>query len=110
MGSSSTGGNGYNPRRERATHPTGQLTGGSERFSYSSSPFDFEEMLESLRELFEHDRQVASQPDSSRCGICYLYFPLSELHYRDEGFYVCPECEQALGKQSVQILRKQQKL
>lgn len=96
----------------RASNPTGALpvvsTGRS--FSSSTSGFDFEAMLVALHELFEQDRQIASQPDARRCGICYLYFPVSELHYReDEGLYVCQNCEGALGKQHIPMLRRQQK-
>jgi hypothetical protein len=76
----------------------------------SSAAFDFEQMVQSLHELFEHDRQIASQPNSTRCGICYLHFPLSELQYRDEGFYICSGCSQTLGHQDVPMLHKQQKL
>ncbi len=75
-----------------------------------SNPFDFEQMLLSLHELFEQDRQIASQPDTTRCGVCYLFFPVSELHYRDEGLYMCQRCERTLGKQMMPVLRKQQKL
>ncbi len=75
-----------------------------------SGSHDFDDLLLSLRELFEHDRQVASQSDATRCGICYLHFPVSELIYREEGFYVCPHCAQSLGNQHVPMLRKQQKL
>lgn len=76
----------------------------------TSGPFDFEAMIVSLHDLFERDRQVASQPDSARCGICYLYFPLSELIYREgEGFYVCANCERQLGRQQMPMLRRQQK-
>ena len=72
--------------------------------------FDFEEMLASLRELFANDRQLASQSDSKRCGICYLYFNANELHYREEeGFYVCFNCERTLGKQTLFMIRRQQK-
>jgi hypothetical protein len=67
-------------------------------------------MLISLHELFEQDRQVASQSDATRCGICYLHFSVSKLHYRDqEGFYVCDGCERSLGKQTISMLRQQQK-
>lgn len=76
----------------------------------ASGSFDFEAMIASLHELFEQDRQVASQPDAARCGICYLYFPPDELHYREEeGFYICPGCERQLGKQQMPMLRRQQK-
>ncbi len=106
---SSNSGSFANRRDVRANNPTGALpvisgTGGR---SYSGS-FDFDAMIASLKELFEHDRQVASQPDATRCGICYLHFQVNELRYRDEGFYICPSCERALGKQSLPMLRKQQ--
>ena len=80
---------------ERPTHPGG---------------FDFEQMVLSLKDLFEEDRQIASQSDATRCGICYLHFRINELHYRDEGFYVCSNCEQQLGSQRLTVLRKQQKM
>ncbi len=102
----------------RASNVTGALpvvsagsTGstGSEERSYSGS-FDFEAMLISLHEIFEHDRQVASQQDARRCGICYLHFLVGELHYRgEEGFYVCGGCERAAGKYRIPMLRRQQK-
>jgi hypothetical protein len=76
----------------------------------SSAAFDFEQMVQSLHELFERDRQIASQPNATRCGICYLHFPLSELQYRNEGFYICSGCSQTLGRQAVPMLHKQQKL
>ena len=97
-------------RREiRASNPTGALPIIETGRSHTGS-IDFEEMLISLHQLFERDRQVASQPDATRCGICYLHFSVNELHYRDEGFYFCQGCERALGKQQVSMLRKQQKL
>lgn len=72
--------------------------------------FDFDEMIASLRELFAQDRQIASLPDSKRCGICYLHFTPNELRYREEeGFYICPTCERLLGKHSLPMLRQQQK-
>lgn len=77
--------------------------------SYNSSSFDFESMLTSLRELFEQDRQVASQGDSTRCGLCYLFFKVSDLTYREDGYYICSNCEQNLGPQNLPMLRKQQK-
>lgn len=77
--------------------------------SYAGA-FDFEEMIASLRELFARDRQIASQQDNKRCGICYLYFTANELVYREEeGFYVCSGCERALGKQTLHMIRRQQK-
>lgn len=106
--------NGHNFRRERTGHLTGQLSSPAsltpEKGYYSGQSFDFEQMIQSLRELFEHDRQVASQPDATRCGVCYLHFSVDELRYREEGFYVCQACEQTLGKHPVPMLRKQQKL
>ncbi len=72
--------------------------------------FDFEGMIVALRELFALDRQVASQSECARCGVCYLHFMLSELRYRDEeGFYVCHGCERVLGKQRMPMVRRQQK-
>ncbi len=102
-----------NRREVRASNATGALpvikTPGIERSA--NAGFDFEQMIESLHELFEHDRQIASQPDSTRCGICYLHFQVSELFYRDEeGFYVCQNCEQTLGRQTLLMVRQQQKL
>lgn len=100
-------------RREvRANNMTGALPslGPVEIERSHPGTFNFEQMLQSLHEQFAHDRQVASQPDSTRCGICYLHFPVNELHYRDEGFYACYGCERALGKQTLPMVRKQQKI
>jgi hypothetical protein len=97
----------------RASNSTGVLPSlgiSSTERRIPSGAFDFEQMVQSLHELFERDRQVASQPNSTRCGICYLHFPLSELLYRDEGFYACSGCSQILGHQDVPMLHKQQKL
>jgi hypothetical protein len=104
--------NSFASRREiRANNTTGDLpvlgSLGLERTQVGS--FDFNQMIESLHDLFEHDRQIASRPDSTRCGVCYLHFPLTELHYRDEGFYVCPGCAHSLGNHRVSMLRKQQR-
>ena len=111
----SNNGSGYVSRREmRASNVTGALpvlsptTTDAEHVHSSSSEFD--QFIQSLRELFEHDRQMASQQDSTRCGICYLYFSVSDLTYREEGYYVCPACEHALGRQYITMLRKQQKM
>lgn len=103
-------GNSFVSRREiRANNATGAMAPVPSGRSYGSS-FDFESMILSLRELFEHDRQVSSQSDMSRCGICYLHFFKSDLHYREEeGFYVCQGCERALGKQALPMIRRQQK-
>ena len=67
-------------------------------------------LIDSLREVFTLDRTLASQGSSSRCGICYLHFPLAELVYREaEGFYVCQSCGQALGVARVNMVRRQQR-
>ena len=97
----------------RANNSTGVLPSlgiSSAERRITSGAFDFEQMVQSLHDLFEHDRQIASQPYATRCGICYLHFPLSELQYRDEGFYTCSGCSQTLGHQDVPMLHKQQKL
>ena len=66
-------------------------------------------LIDSLHELFERDRAVASQGGTARCGICYLHFRLSDLHYREEeGFYVCTNCARALGHGRVMMVRRQQ--
>src|SRR5438046_5980544 len=62
--------NAFVSRREmRANNVTGALPAlgltGLER-QYGST-FDFEGLLQSLHDLFEHDRQIASQPDATRC-------------------------------------------
>ena len=103
-------GNSFISRREmRASNATGALPAINTGRTYAGS-FDFEALISSLRDLFAQDRQVASQQDSTRCGICYLHFTVSELHYREEeGFYVCPNCERALGKQKLPMVRRQQK-
>jgi hypothetical protein len=98
-----------NRREMRVNNNTGSMPAISTGRNYSGA-FDFEAMIVSLHELFEHDRQVASQPDAVRCGICYLYFPVGELRYRDEeGLYVCSNCERQLGKHQLPMLRKQKK-
>jgi hypothetical protein len=68
-------------------------------------------LIDALHELFTQDRAVATQGGSSRCGLCYLHFPIAELVYREsEGFYVCQACERALGLARVNMVRRQQKL
>ncbi len=108
----SSNGNGFVNRRDtRANNPTGAfpVIGGAHGAGRGySGAFDFEALLVSLRELFERDRQIASQQDATRCGICYLYFPVSDLHYRADGFYICPACTEALGSQPMPMLRSQQ--
>lgn len=111
-GGGSANGNGFVSRRDmRANNPTGAFPaiGGAHGTGRGySGAFDFEALLVSLRELFERDRQIASQQDATRCGICYLYFSVSELHYRADGFYICPSCTTALDNQSLPMLRSQQ--
>lgn len=104
-------GSSFVSRREmRANNPTGALPVISTGRPYSGSS-SIDELIAELRELFASDRQIASQPDSTRCGICYLHFTVSELTYREEeGFYVCRGCERALGKNTISMLRRQQKL
>ena len=111
--SAASNGNVSASRREmRNGNTTGALPplspGGIERGRSGSS--DFEQLIKSLHVLFEHDRQVASQPDATRCGLCYLHYPLTELQYRDEGFYICSNCDKALGTHHQTMVRRQQKL
>ena len=109
--SSNNNSNSFVSRRElRASNATGALPVVNVGRGYMPTPsFDFEAMLISLHDLFEQDRQIASQQDARRCGICYLYAPVTELYYREEGFYVCKGCEQVLGRQFLPMLRQQQK-
>jgi hypothetical protein len=110
-GSSSNGSSFVSRREIRANNVTGALPAvgiGSIGRGYTGQ-VDFEAMLVSLHDLFEHDRQVASQADGTRCGICYLHFSLAELYYREGGFYACSDCARALGKQAISMLRQQQK-
>jgi hypothetical protein len=66
------------------------------------------ELIDDLRGVFQRDRTTASGLGSSRCGVCYLHFPLDELEYREaEGFYVCPNCARALGSQRLPMVRRQ---
>jgi hypothetical protein len=70
---------------------------------------DIGQLIDSLHALFERDRGIASQSDTTRCGICYLYFYAAELHYREEeGFYVCPSCAHALAQSRLMMVRRQQ--
>lgn len=67
-------------------------------------------LIDSLHELFAQDRGIASQGNATRCGICYLHYPLSELEYREmEGYYVCVDCKHALGSIQLMMVRRQQK-
>ncbi len=68
-------------------------------------------LIDTLHDLFAHDRSIASQGGISRCGICYLHYPANELTYREaEGFYVCESCGHALGAGRVMMVRRQQRL
>ena len=117
LGSNYTSGSGMSgngssfvSRREmRATNQTGALPIVSTSRGYSGS-FDFDNLIDSLRELFAQDRLVASQQESTRCGICYLHFTVSSLTYREEeGFYICQGCERGLGNNKIPMIRRQQK-
>jgi hypothetical protein len=89
-------------RQEQGTHESTSFEGRDVRG-------DIGELIDSLHELFERDRGIASQSDTSRCGICYLHFSLSELQYREEeGFYVCPSCDSALAHTRIVMVRRQQ--
>jgi hypothetical protein len=67
-------------------------------------------LIDELKERFIHDRTIASQGASARCGICYLFHSVTELEYREaEGFYVCPTCKQALGNVVLPMVRRQQR-
>ncbi len=71
---------------------------------------DLGRLIDSLHNLFEQDRAVASQTGAARCGVCYLHFPLADLDYRDqEGFYVCPGCKRSLGAAHIPMVRRQQR-
>jgi hypothetical protein len=71
---------------------------------------EFAPLIDTLKELFQHDRAVASQGNSTRCGICYLHFTVTELEYREaEGFYICSGCKQALARSSLPMIRRQQR-
>lgn len=66
-------------------------------------------LIDTLHDLFAQDRAIASRGDATRCGICYLHFPLADLEYREaEGFYVCSGCKRALGHLSLMMIRRQQ--
>ena len=71
---------------------------------------EFAPLIDSLKELFQHDRAVASQGNSTRCGICYLHFTVTQLEYREaEGFYICAGCKQALARSTLPMIRRQQR-
>lgn len=67
-------------------------------------------LIDTLKSLFEQDRGISAGGGSSRCGLCYLHYPLSQLEYRErEGFYICADCERALGSAEVFMVRRQQR-
>lgn len=71
---------------------------------------ELDDLLNSLRTIFIHDREIASRTDAGRCGICYLMHPLEVLHYLEQdGLYVCPTCQHALKNQQFPMLRRQRK-
>jgi hypothetical protein len=66
--------------------------------------------IDELRATFQRDRAVAAQHVSTRCGICYLFYPLAELAYHEtDGFYVCDRCKQALKGRRLPMIRRQQR-
>ncbi len=111
-GTTNNGSSSVSRREGRFNNATGALPlpGPIDNERGNNGVTDFEHMILVLRDLFEKDRQMASQSETTRCGICYLHFPLSELIYREEGFYICPGCSRTLQQQKLQMLRKQQKL
>jgi hypothetical protein len=71
---------------------------------------DLSQLIESLRQQFEQDRSLASQPGTARCGVCYLYYRQADLLYREEeGFYICQRCQRALGNGRIKMVRRQQR-
>lgn len=67
-------------------------------------------LIDSLHTIFEHDRAIASQGQSTRCGLCYLHHPLAEMEYREaDGYYLCEECRAALGTARVPMVRRQKR-
>ena len=109
-GAGNSNGSSFVSRREvRASNDTGMLPTISTSRNYAGSS-EIEKLIAALKELFAQDRQMASQQDSTRCGICYMHFTVSELFYREEeGFYVCKGCERALAKTNIPMVRRQQK-
>ena len=72
---------------------------------------DVGSLIDALKELFQQDRATASTGGATRCGVCYLHYPLGELVYREaEGFYVCPRCAQAVGAARIPMVRRQKRL
>jgi hypothetical protein len=72
---------------------------------------DIGQLIDALHAIFERDRGIASQSDTTRCGICYLHFHAAELHYREEeGFYICLSCARALAQSRLMMVRRQQRI
>lgn len=110
---------------EMSSHGNGHATGNGERAErwpgaerWASADLvpradvrgDVGPLIDELRAVFQRDRAVASGTAASRCGICYLHFPLDELEYREaEGFYICPVCARALGAQWLPMVRRQKR-
>ncbi len=95
------------PRHERTTRER-------ERYVHIPGTVDVRgdvgPLIDDLHAIFERDRAVASQGNTARCGVCYFHFSLAELVYRDAGgFYVCPDCERALGPTRIVMVRRQQR-
>jgi hypothetical protein len=66
-------------------------------------------IVDELRAIFQQDRAVAGQKASARCGICYLFYPLADLEYREaDGFYACAKCRQSLKGKRLPMIRRQQ--
>jgi hypothetical protein len=84
---------------------------GNERLDRDGQPrMDLTHLIESLRQQFEQDRALASQPGTARCGICYFYYRQTDLFYREEeGFYICQRCQRALGNGRIKMIRRQQR-
>lgn len=66
-------------------------------------------LIDSLHEVFARDRAIATQGSSARCGLCYLHYPVAELDYRDDGYYICASCQRGLGNAHVPMVRRQQR-
>jgi len=71
---------------------------------------DLTQLIEALHQQFEQDRSMASQTGTARCGICYFYYRLTDLSYREEeGFYICQRCQRSLGNGRIKMVRRQQR-
>ncbi len=71
---------------------------------------DLTQLIEALHQQFEQDRSLASQNGTARCGICYFYYRVADLAYREEeGFYICQRCQRSLGNGHIKMVRRQQR-